>query len=114
MNKIDGNFLRGHLETMILSVLERADAHGFEILRRLEKDGCGALEMKEGSLYPAIYRMESAGLVGGRWEETEERRRGPRRRIYALTPKGRRELAKRREHWKDFVGVLGRIIEAEV
>src|SRR5262245_49888681 len=112
MEKIQGNSLRGHLETMILSVLEHGEAHGFDILRRLEEMGCGALEMKEGSLYPAIYRLEEAGLLRGRWEDQAVERRGPRRRLYTLTPRGRRELERRREGWRSFTAILGRIIEA--
>jgi DNA-binding PadR family transcriptional regulator len=112
MRKIDGDALRGHLETLILATLEKGNAHGFEILRSLETQGAGALELKEGSLYPAIYRMEAAGLVKGDWEDSAVKRRGPRRRIYALTPAGRKELATRRDGWRGFVGVLGSIIEA--
>ena len=80
-DKIDGNALRGHLETMILSVLENNEAHGFEVLRLLEEAGCGALRMKEGSLYPALYRLEEQGYVKARWESGTNDRRGPRRRL---------------------------------
>jgi DNA-binding PadR family transcriptional regulator len=111
MNKIEGNILRGHLETMALSVLEHGDAHGFEILRRLEEKGCGALNLREGTLYPVLYRMEEAGLVTAQWESEASSRRGPRRRIYKITKKGRRDLAKRRESWRDFVSIVGGIVE---
>ena len=63
MRAIDGDKLRGHLETLILATLERGEAHGLEILRRLELGGCGLLKLKEGSLYPALYRLEAAGEV---------------------------------------------------
>ena len=62
MQKIEGDALRGHLENLILAVLARGEAHGLEILRRLESAGCGALTLKEGTLYPALYRMEESGL----------------------------------------------------
>ena len=55
MKSIGGDKLRGHLETIVLSVLERGEAHGLEVLRRLEEAGCGLLHLKEGSLYPALY-----------------------------------------------------------
>ena len=112
MKSIDGNKLRGHLETMILSVLERGEAHGLDILRSLEHAGCGVLRMKEGSLYPALYRLEEAGFVRGVWEGESRGRRGPRRRFYRLTRKGRRELVRGREDWKDFVQVIGAIMGA--
>ena len=76
MKGIEGDKLRGHLETLILSVLERGDAHGLEILRRLEVLGCGLLRLKEGSLYPALYRLEEAGKIAGLWEEEPHGRRG--------------------------------------
>ena len=84
MNSIDGDKLRGHLETLILATLEKGAAHGLEILRRLEAGGCGALKLKEGSLYPALYRLEAAGEVGADWESQPPGRRGARRRIYRL------------------------------
>lgn len=112
MKNIDGNALRGHLEGMALSVLDRGEAHGYEVLQRLQALGCGALKLREGSLYPALYRLESAGLIRAHWEKGTGARRGPRRRIYAVTPRGRRELRTRRESWKDFVSVVGSIMEA--
>src|SRR2546423_330174 len=81
--------LRGHLETMILSALERSEAHGLEILRRLEEAGCGLLRLKEGSLYPALYRLEEATKIEAAWEEQGHGRRGARRRIYRLTRLGK-------------------------
>jgi PadR family transcriptional regulator, regulatory protein PadR len=110
MKPITGDALRGHLETLILSVLERGEAHGFDILRRMEEAGSGALRLKEGSLYPALYRLEGAGLVKAAWEDDSVTRRGPRRRIYHLTTKGTRRLAEGRQEWKLFVGVLGGIL----
>lgn len=112
MKAIEGDKLRGHLETLVLSTLERGDAHGLEILRRLEEAGCGLLRLKEGSLYPALYRLEQAGKVEAVWEVESHGRRGARRRIYRLTPKGKRELAKGREEWVSFVQIIGGIVGA--
>src|SRR4051795_10015771 len=107
MAEITGDALRGHLETLVLSALKQGDAHGFEILRRLELAGSGALKLKEGSLYPALYRLESTGMVKAAWEANETKRRGPRRRIYKLTGKGRRRLDAARGEFKQFVTVIG-------
>ncbi len=112
MSEISGDELRGHLETMALSLLERDEAHGYELLRRLEGAGCGALKLKEGTLYPVLYRMEAAGLIQARWEADGAARRGPRRRIYAITRKGKRELDRQRGAWRRFVSVVGTIVEA--
>jgi PadR family transcriptional regulator len=81
---------------MVLSTLERGEAHGLEILHRLEEVGCGLLRLKEGSLYPALYRLEAAGAVKAVWEPEPHGRRGARRRIYRLTPiKGSKRQARR-------------------
>ena len=112
MTEIQGNQLRGHLETLVLSILEQAAAHGFEVLRRLEEQGSGALRLKEGTLYPVLYRLVDAGWIAGRWDNGDEARRGPRRRIYRLTSRGKKELSRQRNHWRHFVSVIGGIVNA--
>jgi DNA-binding PadR family transcriptional regulator len=111
MQKIEGDALRGQLEGMVLAALARGEAHGFEVLRRLEELGCGALSLKEGTLYPVLYRLEGAGQLRAEWEANSGRR-GPRRRIYRLTAKGRRDLARHREAWAQFVTIVGAILGA--
>jgi DNA-binding PadR family transcriptional regulator len=112
MQAISGDKLRGHLETMILAALEQGQAHGLEILRRLELRGCGLLRLKEGSLYPALYRLEEAGQIVAVWEEEPHGRRGARRRIYRLSPKGARSLARGRNEWQVFSEIIGQILGA--
>jgi DNA-binding PadR family transcriptional regulator len=112
MNVIDGDKLRGHLENLVLATLRRGDAHGFEILKRLEAAGSGMLSLKEGSLYPALYRLEAEGLVKAAWEDGDNARRGPRRRIYRLTAKGAKRLEHSRAEWDLFVQVIGGIMGA--
>src|SRR5438445_8346663 len=114
MPEITGDLLRGYLENLILSPQEQSDAHGLEMLRRLEDAGCGMLKLKEGSLYPALYRLENAGLIAAEWEEETKGRRGARRRIYHLTKAGTKALAKGREAWHSFVHVIGGILGAPV
>jgi DNA-binding PadR family transcriptional regulator len=110
MDTIHGDQLRGHLETMVLSTLEAGEAHGMEIIRRLEQAGCGLLRLKEGSLYPALYRLEAEGLVIGTVVQDATGQRGPRPRGYRLTRKGRRKLASGRADWQQFVTVIGGIV----
>ena len=107
---IPPDHLRGHLEMLILATLERGEAHGLEILRRLEVGGCGLLKLKEGSLYPALYRLEAAKQIQAVWEKDQKGRRGARRRIYRLTPKGGRRLQQGRGQWDTFVSILGGIL----
>jgi DNA-binding PadR family transcriptional regulator len=112
MQDISGDLLRGHLEALILSMLDQGQAHGLEIIRRLNESGCGALRFKEGSLYPALYRLENAGLAEAAWEEQTKGRRGARRRIYRLTAKGTKALDKGRQEWLHFVKIIGGILGA--
>jgi|SRR5215469_14100421 len=112
MEAINGDKLRGHLETMVLSALDQGEAHGLEILHRLEEAGCGLLRLKEGSLYPALYRLEAAGEVKAVWESEPHGRRGARRRIYCLTGKGRAKLNAGRAEWQLFVRILGGVLGA--
>ena len=110
MDAISGDKLRGHLETLILATLERGEAHGLEILRRLEVNGCGILRLKEGSLYPALYRLEEAGEIAASWEKKMHGRRGARGRLYRLTTKGHRKLVQGRAEWQTFVSTIGSIL----
>jgi PadR family transcriptional regulator, regulatory protein PadR len=110
MATINGDALRGHLETLVLSALRHGDAHGFEILRRLEESGSGALKLKEGSLYPALYRLEAAKMIVGEWEDNTTPRRGPRRRVYRLTQKGRKRFLAAREQFQQFTSIMGTIL----
>ncbi len=112
MLQITGDKLRGHLETLVLSSLEQGVAHGLEIVKRVDAAGSGALKLKEGSLYPALYRMEQAGFVKGQWEGEGSGRRGARRRLYRLTTKGKRQLNQGRQEWTEFVTVMSGLLGA--
>jgi DNA-binding PadR family transcriptional regulator len=107
---IAGDKLRGHLEDLVLAALERGAAHGLEILRRLETAGDGSLKLREGSLYPTLYRLEHAGLLKAEWDESTTGRRGPRRRVYRLTPSGIAALSRGRKEWLNFARVIGGIM----
>ncbi|MGY8768887.1 MAG: PadR family transcriptional regulator [Pirellulales bacterium] len=106
MREITGDKLRGHVASLILSSLENSEAHGLEIVKRIEAAGSGALNMKEGSLYPALYRLEKSGLIKGNWEGENTGRRGARRRLYQLTKKGKRQLQDARQDWAFFVSIM--------
>jgi PadR family transcriptional regulator PadR len=108
---IAGDMLRGHLQDLVLAALDRGGAaHGLEILRRLEAAGDGSLRLREGSLYPTLYRLEHAGLVKAEWDEETTGRRGPKRRVYRLTAKGSAALVRGRKEWLDFARVIGGIM----
>jgi PadR family transcriptional regulator, regulatory protein PadR len=112
MSKNSGDALLGDLETMILSILEEGETHGLEIVRRLEGAGCELLRRKEGLLYPALYRLETRGLIKSVWEEESRGCCGARRRFYRLTSKGSRALNAGREEWVVFTRTIGGILGA--
>ncbi len=81
---------------LVLKVLETGPAHGYEIVRRVEQLSAGVLALKEGTLYPLLYKMEHDGLVCGAWTSVTG---GRRIRLYTVTPLGRRHLASEEEIW---------------
>ena len=96
MEAIQGDKLRGHLEALVLSTLERGEAHGLEILHRLEEAGCGLLRLKEGSLYPALHRLEQQDWIKAEWRPTDM---GRMAKFYSLSRSGRRQYQKELETW---------------
>ena len=99
--------LHGALEPLILRTLADADDHGYGISRRIETATDGAVRVEDGSLYPALYRLEKRGLVRGEWGLSEARKRA---RFYQLTEKGRKHLAKQTAQWAAFAGGVSRLL----
>ncbi len=87
---------KGHVEMLLLAVLHGGPAHGYGIVERLRRDSDGVLDFPEGTVYPALYRLERAGLVRSSWAVVERRRR----RVYRLTRRGLGELEHRRTGWR--------------
>jgi DNA-binding PadR family transcriptional regulator len=90
--------LKGHLDALILAVLGGRPLHGYAIIEELKLRSGGALELPEGTVYPALHRLEASGLLTSAWSQAS----GRRRRVYELTRRGRRELGVRRGEWRDF------------
>ncbi len=101
---------KGSGELLILSLLEARQRHGYEISKLIETRSGGAVSFRVASLYPLLYRLESRGLIQGRWVEKAGQRR---RRYYRLTPAGKKVLAARRAGWQTFVDAIRRITEGE-
>src|SRR2546430_10131966 len=91
--------LKGHLDALLLATLEGGAQHGYAIREALRADSGGRFDLPSGTIYPALYRLERAGLISGRWTISFERRQ---RRSYELTPAGRRALADQRASWQEF------------
>jgi len=98
---------KGSTELLILSLLEHAPLHGYDIGKRIEQRSRGKLQLRIASLYPMLCRMESKGLIRGRWLEKPGERR---RRFYRLTPEGRRMLVQERATWREFMAAVNRVV----
>lgn len=103
----NADLVRGTLETIVLEVVAPRAMYGYEICKVVDKRSGGQLELREGSLYPALHKLEKAGMLASRWVESEE---GRRRKYYELTGEGRKELERRREEWRRFAGVMDAIV----
>jgi PadR family transcriptional regulator PadR len=95
--------LKGHLDLLLLAAIARGPLHGYGIVEAIRERTEGELELAEGTVYPALYRLEGAGLLASSWTTTVGRRR---RRVYRLTRRGRTRLARERAEWKTFAGVM--------
>ena len=101
--------LPGTLEVLILRSLAAGELHGLEVARRIEQITQGAFEVKAGSLFPALHRMERAGWLRSAWDASDS---GRRARYYELTAKGRRQLDRETERWRKVVGGLANALKA--
>ncbi len=105
--RADAQALKGHLDTLLLASLEAGPRHGYAVREALRAAGGSRFDLPTGTIYPALRRLEAAGLVKGTWSEAG----GRRRRTYELTPAGRRRLAGDRAAWRDFASVVTAILE---
>lgn len=93
-----GQHLKGHLELLLLSTIASGATHGYAIAQTLRTASDGNVDLQDGTIYPALRRLEHAGLITSTWSEGE----GRRRRTYALTAEGEVALAREREEWARF------------
>ena len=91
--------LKGHLDGLILAILAAGPGHGYALIEELRRRSGGTLDLPEGTVYPALHRLEAQGLIDSSWT-TES---GRRRRVYHLTRRGRAALSTRRQEWNAFV-----------
>jgi PadR family transcriptional regulator, regulatory protein PadR len=103
------NLLQGTLDLMILKALALQGMHGFGISRRIEQITRGTFQVKPGSLFPALHRMEEAGWLTSTWGESENNRRA---KYYRLTKAGRRQLETETERWGRISLAIARALEA--
>jgi PadR family transcriptional regulator PadR len=99
--------LKGHLDGLLLASLEGEPRHGYAIMEALRAGSGGQIDLPTGTIYPALRRLEQAGLIRGTWSEAG----GRRRRVYDLTPAGRRMLAAERGTWRQFAAAVTALLE---
>ena len=99
--------LHGTLEALVLKTLSHGPLHGYAIARWIEARTNDALQIEEGSLYPALYRLEARGLLASDWGTSEL---GRRAKLYSLTPRGRARLAAEVEAWRAFSSAVTEVL----
>ena len=103
--------LKGHLDLLLLAVMEDGPRHGYAVIEELRLRTADALDLPEGTIYPALHRLERAGLLASTWDEVG----GRRRRVYELTSHGKGTVREKRRDWQAFAlavkGVLGPKVE---
>lgn len=98
--------LKGHLDALILAVVQDRPLHGYAVIEELRRRSEGAFDLAEGTLYPVLHRLEADGLLSSTWSDAS----GRRRRVYRLTRRGRGALARRRKEWASFVGAVDAVL----
>jgi PadR family transcriptional regulator, regulatory protein PadR len=103
----NGDLLQGTLDMLVLKSLQIGPMHGWGIADRVEQGSKNVLGLNQGSLYPALYRLEKQGFIRSEWSQTENNRRA---RYYSITPAGRRQLAAEREQWERLSSAVNQVL----
>jgi PadR family transcriptional regulator, regulatory protein PadR len=104
--KSEAQALKGHLDMLLLAALEDGPRHGYAGKEALREGSGGRFDLPTGTVYPALHRLEEAGLITGSWSVVE----GRRRRSYRLTTAGRRRLAGERANWQEFSAAIAALL----
>ena len=100
---MEGEILKGHLDMIVLAALAAGPAHGYGIIQEIRRRSGGAFDLPEGTIYPALHRLEKAGLLSSRWTSADS---GRKRRVYSLTRRGQRALVEQRAVWDRFADAI--------
>jgi PadR family transcriptional regulator PadR len=111
MTQPRSDVLQGTLDLMVLKTLDTLGAtHGYGIAQRIQQVSDNLLQLNQGTLYPALLRLEQKGWITSKWGTSDNNRRA---RFYSLTKSGRKQLAREAEGWQRIVGVMGRMLGSE-
>ena len=103
------DLLRGTLDLLVLRTLGAGSSHGYAIAKAIQAATDDVLSIEEGSLYPALYRMEKRGWIEAAWGVTPTKRRA---KFYTLTPSGHEQLATEQDSWGEFSAAVGKVLES--
>ena len=103
------DLLQGTLDMLVLKAVSLGPLHGYGVLLRIQQISQNKLEIQQGSLYPALYRLEHEGWIAGEWGQSENKRRA---RFYRLTKAGQKRLESETKKWDQFTEVVGTILKA--
>ena len=103
-----GDMMQGTLDMLVLQTLVFGPAHGYAIAELIQKRSDAVLQVEQGSLYPALHRLEEQGLIASYWDTTENNRKA---RYYKLTAAGRRRLHQESSRWHQIVTAIARVME---
>jgi len=98
--------VKGNLDLMVLAVLNDGPGHGYSVITALRDRSGGTFELPEGTVYPALHRLEDAGLLTSEWDDES----GRRRRVYRLTAAGARALALEQSRWVEFTSAVNQVL----
>jgi len=104
---MNAEMLKGHLDAVVLAALEAGPAHGYAIIEAIRMRSGNVFDLPEGTVYPALHRLEQAGLLSSTWMTPPG---GRRRRVYALTKAGTKALRERRKSWSRFSQAIGAFV----
>lgn len=99
--------IKGNADSLLLYLIGQQPMYGYQIIRELEKRSQGYFQLREGTLYPALHRLEKSGLILGKWQTLPS---GRQRRYYYITEKGQRLLVVKMSQWQDFLTAMNLII----
>ncbi len=100
--------IKGGTDSLLLCLIGEQPMYGYQIIKELERRSQGYFRFKEGTLYPALHRLEKSGLITGKWQMLPN---GRQRRYYYITDRGHRLLVEKRSQWQDFLTAMNLIIQ---
>ena len=99
--------IKGHLDPLVMAVVEQGPLHGYAIIEELRRRSRGEFDLPEGTVYPSLHRLERQGHLSSHWDESQ----GRRRRVYSLTRSGRKALAASRLEWRGFRSAITTVLD---